>query len=321
MDILFLGTSAGLPTKARNVTATALLEAQGKGWYLIDCGEGTQHQLLHTSLSEHALRGIFITHVHGDHCYGLPGLLSSAGMKGRTEPLTIVAPRGIQAWIEAAIMHTQFFLPYELKFVAVEDFAGDTFGEFSVQTVSLSHRVPSYAYVFVSQHIEHKLQVEKLLAAGVPKGPLWGQLQSGHDVVYQGTSFCYTDFVTSHQRQFKAIICGDNDTPELLDEAGKDCDVLVHEATYTEEIGLLKAHYGHSYAAQVARFAESANIPNLLLTHISSRYQDDITHSPSIADILSEAQSVYSGHVSVVRDFERYRLDHSGVVTLVPADH
>jgi len=88
MDLLFLGTCAGVPTKARNVSATAVIEASGSGWYLVDCGEGTQHQLLRTPLSIRDLRAIFITHVHGDHCFGLPGLLASAGMSGRTQPLS-----------------------------------------------------------------------------------------------------------------------------------------------------------------------------------------------------------------------------------------
>ncbi|CAM5602375.1 Ribonuclease BN [Stutzerimonas stutzeri] len=93
--LVFLGTSSGTPTPARNVTGLALQEDAGKAWYLIDCGEGTQHRLLRMPLSLHDLRAIFITHVHGDHCYGLPGLLASAGMMGRRHPLEIIAPAGI----------------------------------------------------------------------------------------------------------------------------------------------------------------------------------------------------------------------------------
>ena len=116
--IQFLGTSSGTPTKQRNVSGLALQESKGRGWYLIDCGEATQHQLLHTKLSLNTLKGIFITHVHGDHCYGLPGLLGSAGMTGRTEPLTIVAPAGIREWIEATQRFTEFHLSFELNFVS-----------------------------------------------------------------------------------------------------------------------------------------------------------------------------------------------------------
>ncbi|MEY4562043.1 MAG: hypothetical protein RLZZ618_1320, partial [Pseudomonadota bacterium] len=107
MDLLFLGTSSGTPTKTRNVTGLALIEEQGRQWFLIDCGEGTQHQLLRTGLSVNDLATVFITHVHGDHCYGLPGLLASAGMHGRRTPLTVIAPLGVEAWWQATVQHTQ----------------------------------------------------------------------------------------------------------------------------------------------------------------------------------------------------------------------
>ena len=109
MNIVFLGTSAGVPTKTRNVTGIAVREERGNGWYLVDCGEGTQHQILHTSLSINALRAIFITHIHGDHCYGLPGILASAAMNGRKAPLKIMAPSGVREWVEATQQHTQLY--------------------------------------------------------------------------------------------------------------------------------------------------------------------------------------------------------------------
>lgn len=117
MDLIFLGTSSGTPTKQRNVTGLALAADSGKAWYLVDCGEATQHQLLHTPLSLNGLRAIFITHVHGDHCYGLPGLLASAAMAGRKDPLPIVAPKGIEAWIRATLELTAVFLPFALEFI------------------------------------------------------------------------------------------------------------------------------------------------------------------------------------------------------------
>src|SRR5690606_26719888 len=111
MNLIFLGTSAGMPTKFRNVTALAVQEDTGRAWYLVDCGEATQHQILRTKLSLNRLAAIFITHVHGDHCYGLPGLLASTGMSGRTEPLVIVAPAGIEDWINSTLQLTSLHLP------------------------------------------------------------------------------------------------------------------------------------------------------------------------------------------------------------------
>ncbi len=174
MNLLFLGTSAGVPTKQRNVSGIALRESKGKGWYLIDCGEGTQHQVLHTKLSFHSLKAIFITHVHGDHCYGLPGILASAAMGGRKAPLTIVAPAGIKAWLEATCEVTQLCLPFALEFIASDDLPSVEFENIAVETFSLSHRVASYAYTFTERKVDAALDVDKLAQKGIPRGPLWG---------------------------------------------------------------------------------------------------------------------------------------------------
>ncbi|WP_366941568.1 MBL fold metallo-hydrolase [uncultured Kushneria sp.] len=101
MQLRFLGTSAGVPTRTRNVSALALIPERQRRWYLIDCGEGIQHQLMHTPLSLARLEAVLITHIHGDHCYGLPGLLASASMAGRRAALTVVGPRAVRDYLEA----------------------------------------------------------------------------------------------------------------------------------------------------------------------------------------------------------------------------
>ena len=120
MEVIFLGTSSGVPTKHRNVTAIAVKMLKSKSWYLVDCGEGTQHQILHTNLSLNNLQAIFITHVHGDHCYGLPGLLASAAMSGRTNSLTIIGPGNIREFIENTQKTTQMRLSFNINFIDVE---------------------------------------------------------------------------------------------------------------------------------------------------------------------------------------------------------
>jgi ribonuclease Z len=147
MELLFLGTSSGTPTRTRNVSGLALMAGHGKAWYLVDCGEGTQHRVLRTPLSLHGLAGVFITHVHGDHCYGLPGLLASAGLQGRTDPLDIVAPEGIEAWLSTTFSLTHTHLPFALRFhatTALLDGAAWTTPGLSVSATALAHRVPSY---------------------------------------------------------------------------------------------------------------------------------------------------------------------------------
>ncbi|WP_404345974.1 ribonuclease Z [Vreelandella venusta] len=312
MNLLFLGTSAGVPTKSRNVTGIALRESKGKGWYLIDCGEGTQHQVLHTKLSFHSLKAILITHVHGDHCYGLPGILASAGMGGRKTPLTIAAPAGIKAWLEATCEATQLCLPFALEFIDSDELPSVEFESIAVTTHRLSHRAPSYAYGFTETKVDAALDVDKLAQKGIPRGPLWGQLKQGFDVEFEGEWLKSHDYLIFKHKPRKVVIAGDNDQPDLLFDACAGAQVLVHEATYTEEMAQKAGDVGHSYAKLVAAFAESVQLPNLVLTHFSPRYQLHPLASPSIEDIRKEAQRVYSGSLYLARDFGEYTLDKSG---------
>lgn len=320
MELLFLGTSSGTPTKTRNVTGLALMEDQGRAWCLIDCGEGTQHQLLHTPLSVNDLQAIFVTHVHGDHCYGLPGLLASAGLNGRKSALTIVAPKGIQEWLESTMVQTQLGLPFELNFLRAESLRAWICRNLIIDSIELSHRVRSFAYSFAEASTEASLNIEKLTSDAVPQGPLWGQLKKGIDVEFEGRVLKSADYVGVTRRARKIIVGGDNDSPALLSEACKGCDVLVHEATYTRDILANKAdeNLGHSSANLVASFAQSAAIPNLVLTHFSARYQSNPDQSPSMVDIENEAIAVYRGNLFLAKDFARYRLDKSGA--LQPVD-
>ncbi|CAG8863349.1 Ribonuclease Z [Pseudomonas fluorescens] len=313
MDLQFLGTSAGVPTKARNVSATAVIEASGKGWYLVDCGEATQHQLLRTSLSLRDLRGVFITHVHGDHCFGLPGLLASAGVSGRTEPLDLILPAALHDWVRLSLAVSDCHLPYALRLHAVETLEGWSSRHIQVETVRLSHRVPCHGYAFTEINPDPRLDVERLDAEAIPRGPLWGELARGRAVEHAGRVLAARDYLLPTRPARRVIVCGDNDTPQLLADAILGTDVLVHEATYTEPvIERTRQSYGHSTAAAIARFAAASGVPNLVLTHFSARYQANPQRSPSIEDIREEAQAHYSGQLILARDLQRYHLGRDG---------
>ena len=313
MRFTFLGTSAGLPTKERNVTALALAPEQQREWYLIDCGEGTQHRLLHTQYSAAKLRAIFITHIHGDHCYGLPGLIASAQMSGRKNPLTICAPAGIHEYIDAVRRYTDLAnIGYELNFVRSDEpnFYFDD-GAVHVDSIALSHRVPSYAYRFVERVSERLLDPEKLAALDVPRGVLWGELQNGHSVQLANGRHITPEQVCHPPRVPRCIVVGgDNDQPDLLIPALRDCDVLIHEATFTEDVlTRVGPSYQHSTPAQVAKAAQAAQLPHLLLTHFSQRYRRTrIASEHSIDDLFAEAKKYYTGNLLLASDLASYEL-------------
>ena len=317
MDLQFLGTSAGVPTKTRNVSGTAVIEASGSHWYLVDCGEGTQHRLLHTPLSLRDLRAVFITHVHGDHCFGLPGLLASAGMSGRSQPLEVILPAALHDWVRLALTASDTYLPFELRLSAVEamdDWRSDTV---QVSSVQLSHRVPSVGFVFTELNPEPRLDVQRLDAEGIPRGPLWGELAKGLSVQHAGQTLHGRDFLRASRPARRVIVCGDNDNPGLLAEVAKGADVLVHEATFTQPIvERTGVTFGHSTAAAVARFAEQVGVRNLLLTHFSARYQDDPRRSPCIDDVRAEALAHYHGHLTLAQDLQRYHMGRDGYLAV-----
>lgn len=313
MRFTFLGTSAGLPTRDRNVTGLALALEHHRDWCLVDCGEGTQHQLLRTRYSPAKLRAIFITHIHGDHCYGLPGLIASAQMGGRSMPLTICAPAGIAEFIEAARRFTDLErLSYPLQFLR-SDVPGFRYvdDDFSVESIALSHRVPSFAYHFTERVRDFHLDPALLAAAAVPRGPLWGELQRGHTVQLEDGRSIAPEQVCQPQRPPRRLLVGgDNDRPELLAARLADSDALVHEATFTEDVlAKVGPQYQHSTAAQVATAAERAGLPHLLLTHFSQRYRrHPASGEHSLDDIINEARAHYRGNLVLADDLAGYEL-------------
>lgn len=323
MEFQFLGTASGTPGKTRNVSGLALRAQGAAHWSLIDCGEGTQHRILHTGLSLHTLAAVFITHMHGDHCYGLPGLLASAGMLNRSAPLVLVGPPALRPFIDGVMATTELGLPYRLDVVDVRELdAAQALPDLAVRATALSHRIPCWAYSFTERAAERRLDGERLRAAGVPPGPDWGRLQRGEEVLLpDGRLLRPDDVLLAPRKPRKVIVAGDNDRPELLLDEARTAEVLVHEATYTEPV-LRKVGPApqHSSAAMTARAAAEARVPNLVLTHFSPRYQDVARKEGdglSMRDIELEARAAYAGRLFLARDFERYALDREGVLARI----
>lgn len=323
MKFHFLGTSAGSPTVERNVTSLAITFEQRSGWYMVDCGDGTQQRILRTSLSLPKLKKIFITHMHGDHIYGLPGILTSRGlMCGAESGIEIYGPKGIKQYIETVLKLSYTRVHYPIKIHEFHE-AGELYNsdEETVSIVALSHDVPSYAYVLKESSKAGTFDVEKAKAAGIPPGPLFGQLTAGKTIKLEdGREFSGKDFIGPSKEGRTIVIGGDNDSPQLLSKELKNACLLIHESTHTEEVREnLKWNSKHSTAKSVGTVAQKAKLKNLILTHFSPRFSlrssDDQPHSIEV--VRKEAESVYNnGNLFLARDSDIFKLDREGQVSI-----
>ncbi|WP_043969760.1 MULTISPECIES: ribonuclease Z [Acinetobacter] len=316
LHFTFLGTSSGVPTLTRNVSGLAIRNSKNKDWILVDAGEGTQHRIQQAKLSLQNLIAICISHVHGDHCYGLVGLLASAGMNARTAPLTIIAPKEIQQWIAVTAQLTDLHLPYPLHFIDVNEATQiqQLTDNLSIQAHPLSHRVPSFAFSIIARYTQKKLDTQALVQLSVPKGKAWGDLQQGLDIPFNGQTLKAVDFTQLQIQSAHAIIGGDNDRPELLAQTCQDAQLLIHESTYTQAV-LDKVGSGpmHSSAKMVAEFAQQQGLSNLILTHFSPRHQD----SAGQQAISEEVRAFYQGNFYLAHDFDQFSLDEKGQLSKI----
>lgn len=318
MKLTFLGTSSGTPTRHRNVSGLAVQTVPSADWFLVDCGEGTQHRLLQTPLSLHDMAAVCITHVHGDHCYGLPGLLASAGMGKRTKPLTLIAPLPVWEWFETTRRLTDLHLPYEVTHVDVDTQAlvYDAPGV-RIERHVLRHRVPSHAYRVQVETRRTRLKADALRSVGLPPGPAWRALQTGEDVPFNGAVLRSADYAETQVDTASAVLGGDNAEPAMLRDACRGAQLLVHEATYTQDV-LDKVGPGpmHSSARLLAEFAQAVDVPNLILTHFSARHQNE----EGMSALMAETQAHYRGHAFLANDLDVYELGSDGRVAVTRAD-
>ncbi len=329
--LTFLGTSSGMPTRERNVSAiaieyTASIHPKRHGWLLVDCGEGTQHQLLKSHLSIHDLSAILITHTHGDHCYGLGGLLSSMNMHRRTKPLTLIAPKAIGQLLEVLGLVSQWHLNYPIHLLAIEDHLGSDMvfpvgdgHDISIRIHELSHRIASYGFEITQTLEQDKLCIEKLTNDGIAheywRAILKEDLKTDDALMIDGKRIVPQAYKTHTQKCLKIVVAGDNDTPELLSRAVRGCHALIHEATYTEDVRqkiiAKPAEQGgfdpkHSSVKMVAQFAQAHGVPKLILTHFSARYasfEDERAKQPNMGHIRAEARRYYEGKLILAEDF------------------
>jgi ribonuclease Z len=304
LDLFFLGTGAGMPAKLRNVTSIALklLEERGAVW-LFDVGEATQHQILHTSLKPRRIEKIFITHLHGDHIYGLPGLLSSRSFQGGDSEVTVYGPKGIKEYIEMSLSLSQTYLKYPLSIIEISEGIIFEDDQFIVEARLLEHGIPSYGYRIMEKDRPGTLLADKLIEAGVQPGPIFRQIKNGEPITLEdGRVLDPNEFLGPEQKGRVVTILGDTRYCENALVLAKEADLLVHEATFSKGEETLAYDYFHSTTYQAADIARKAGCKQLCLTHISSRYNRN-----DWRELVAEAMEIFP-NTDIAEDFKEIHI-------------
>lgn len=290
MELTFLGTGAGLPSKERNVTAIALsLLHEANSIWLFDCGEATQHQILYTTIKPRKINKIFISHLHGDHIFGLPGLLSSRSFQSDQEPCTVYGPAGIKKYIETNLEISCTHLTYPLHIVEFAD--GKLFedDQFTVHCKRLDHGIPSYGFRIVEKDKPGELLVNKLRACGIMPGPIYKQIKENEQITLDNGQIIHRkDFVGESKQGRVIAILGDTRYTKESKSLAEKADILVHEATFTNDKLKLAKNYFHSTTVEAATLAKECCVKKLILTHVSARYQKE-----DYPLFLQEAQAIF----------------------------
>jgi ribonuclease Z len=293
LDIVFLGTSGSVPT-ARRAPAGVLVRRGGER-LLFDCGEGTQRQLLRSSIGLVELPEVFLTHFHADHFLGLPGMMKTFALRGREHPLTVYGPPGL---VELFGALTRIFGKLTYRYELVELRAGDALerGDYRIVAFGVHHGPASIGYGVLEAVRPGRFDVEAATALGVPPGPLFGKLQSGEPIALDDGSEVRPDAVLGPPRPGrKIVLTGDTRPARSVLEVAREAEVLIHDGTFSDEERARAEETGHSTALAAAEVARHAGVGLLALTHLSNRY-----FGPEIA---REARTVFPETV-VPRDFD-----------------
>jgi len=295
LRVIFLGTAGSVPTPKRSLPAI-LIQRKGEQ-IMFDCGEGVQRQMIRAKAGFHRKMKVFITHMHGDHVLGLPGLLQTMALLDREKKLDVYGPPGTKRFLEDIRETVQFVLtfPVEVHETYEEGVVCEE-GEYAVQAVQANHVIPSLAYALVEKPRPGKFYPEKAKALGVPKGPLWSKLQHGHEVKLPAGLVVKPEDVTGPPRPGRKIVySGDTRPFKGFVKFAAGADLLIHDATLDDELAERAEEDGHSTPTQAAKNAKKARVKQLVLTHISARYRNP-------KKLSKQAQKIFEKTV-VAEDF------------------
>lgn len=305
MNLTFLGTSAGSPTLQRNVSSILLdlRQERGKFW-LFDCGEATQMQMQKAKFSLAKLEIIFLTHLHGDHLFGLPGVLTSRSLMQNQSPLTLIAPKGIKILIETVIEISYSWLTYPLNIIELEEncivFEDN---QFQVEAKLLQHRVPCFGYRIIEKDLPAQLNIDKLKQDNIQAGPFYNDLKNGKTITLDdGRIINGTDYLGQIKKGRKLAILGDTIPCQTSIDLANGVDLLVHEATQEHALVDKAIERGHSTTIHAAMIAQKANAKRLIMTHISPRY--NLNNNKKL---VNEAKSVFA-NTEIATDFATFSI-------------
>ena len=291
---IFLGTAGSIPTSQRNLPAV-VVQREGE-LFLFDCGEGVQRQMIKAKVSFHRKMKVFITHMHGDHLLGLPGLLQTMSLLDREKKLEIYGPPGIKAFVKAIKRTVQFVLTFPLEISEVEG-SGVICAEeeYNVDAIWVEHVIPNLAYALVEKPRPGRFYPEKAKSSGVPEGSLWSKLQRGSPVKLPNGRIVKPEEVLGHPRPGRKIVyTGDTKSLETIVKFAEGANLLIHEATFDDELQKRAEEDGHSTPSQAADAAKRAKAKWLILTHFSARYKT--------ADLLLQQARKTFSQVNVAED-------------------
>ncbi|MEM6425726.1 MAG: ribonuclease Z [Cyanobacteria bacterium P01_H01_bin.119] len=307
MQITFLGTSSGVPTRSRNVSSMALRLPQRAEVWLFDCGEGTQHQLLRSDVKSSQIRRIFITHMHGDHIFGLMGLLATCGMAGTGQQrIDIYGPPKLNDYLQACRRYSQTHFSYPVRVHTVEPGKVYRDDDFVVTCDRLEHRVTAFGYRIAEADRSGRFDVKRAKALGIPSGPIYGRLKRGEVVtladgrIINGADLCGPPIVGR-----KLAYCTDTIFCDRTIELAQGADVLIHEATFAHQDAELAYQRLHSTTTMAAQVALAAQVKQLIMTHFSPRYAPG--NAIGLDDLLKEARAIFKPTL-MAYDFMTYEI-------------